>query len=198
MVPCVHWRQPSRYGTRWITAETLKERGWVKGTHFLKTKDWTFKPDSDVLTSIRLKGPSYDFKEGFWTDCNFILHIRNHQSIFCWWRFQFFSETPKNWCIHSKVITSSTSKFSFGNTCLRTEPSEVDIAKQMLLVLAQSESFPVKNNVLQNKTVQNIFFFAVHRFRWSSPFRFRRLFAVECNVKQSIILDSGHLIVMMF
>ena len=48
---------PEGTGTRGITAEALKKSVWVKGPFFLKTKGWPFKPPSDVLTSIQLKGP---------------------------------------------------------------------------------------------------------------------------------------------
>ena len=46
---------PAGTGTRGITADALKKSVWLKGPFFLKTKDWTFKAPSDVLTNIRLK-----------------------------------------------------------------------------------------------------------------------------------------------
>ena len=46
---------PADAGNRGKTAGALKKSGWVRGLHFLKTKIWFFKLDSEVLTSIRLK-----------------------------------------------------------------------------------------------------------------------------------------------
>ena len=60
--------------TRGITAEALKESGWVEGTVFVKTSDWPFKPDIEVIMSIRLKGSS-------------LVHFLSGK---------FFSKAPKN------------------------------------------------------------------------------------------------------
>ena len=84
------------------------------------------------------------------------------------------------------------------NSRLITEPSELELAKQKFLVLAQSESFPVEVNALHKKqslkSSRIAFFFAVHRSRPGglvrSTGRIRRLADVEFNVKHLIILDG--------
>ena len=63
---------PADTGTRGITAEALKESGWLKGPYFSKTKERPIKPDPQVLTSVRLKDPSYNFYEGIKQAATFI------------------------------------------------------------------------------------------------------------------------------
>ena len=50
---------PADTGTRGIAAETLKDSSWTQGPSFLKTSDWPFRPNIDVITKIKLKGHRY-------------------------------------------------------------------------------------------------------------------------------------------
>ena len=46
---------PADTGTRGIAAEALKDSSWTQGPSFLRTSDWPFRPNVDVITKIKLK-----------------------------------------------------------------------------------------------------------------------------------------------
>ena len=79
--------------TRRITAEALKESGWVEGPVFVKTSDWPFKPDIEVLTSIRLKGSSYDLNKSLNKLQNSLAHLK---PLVHFLSGKIFSKIPKN------------------------------------------------------------------------------------------------------
>ena len=54
---------PADTGTRDITADSLKQSSWVNGPTFLKTSDWPFNPNREVIEKTRLDGPVYDLNE---------------------------------------------------------------------------------------------------------------------------------------
>ena len=47
---------PADTCSRGIAAEALKDSSWTQGPSFLRTRDWPFCPNVEVVTKIRLKG----------------------------------------------------------------------------------------------------------------------------------------------
>ena len=62
---------PADTGTRGIAAEALKDSSWTQGPSFLRTSDWPFRPNVDVITKIKLKGPIDDVID---TATNFVIN----------------------------------------------------------------------------------------------------------------------------
>ena len=79
--------------TRRITAEALKESGWVEGLVFVKTSDRPYKPEIEVLTSIRLRGSSDDLNKSLNKLQNSLAHIR---PLVHFLSGTIFSKAPKN------------------------------------------------------------------------------------------------------
>ena len=131
-----------------IIAEALKKSGWVK-IPFLKTKDWRFKPDSEVLTSIRLKGPSNDLIEGIEKTANFICTSKTTDPVFVWKNFNSFPKLQK---IAAFKLRLSPHCRQNCNASSITKPSELELANQKLVVLAQSELFNVEVNALHKNS----------------------------------------------
>ena len=44
---------PADTGTRGIAAQALKDSSWTQGPSFLRTSDWPFRPNVDVITKIK-------------------------------------------------------------------------------------------------------------------------------------------------
>ena len=51
---------PADTGTRGISLEALRDSSWVIGPSIIRTTDWPFIPDEQVMNEICLKGSSCD------------------------------------------------------------------------------------------------------------------------------------------
>ena len=121
--------------------------------------------------------------------------------MFVWKIFCSFPKLQKNAAFKLKLSPHNRQNC---NTRSIVESIEIDLAKQKLLILAQSESFPVDVNALLKKQSLK----KSSRISSFSPFigpgglvrstgRIRRHADAAFNVKNPINLDSRHLLVMM-
>ena len=80
---------PADTGTRGIAAEALKYSSWIQGPSFLRTSDWPFRPNVDVITKIKLKGPIDDVID---TATNFVINPSVPEPVIKWKRYSSFSK----------------------------------------------------------------------------------------------------------
>ena len=78
---------PADTGTRGIAAEALKDSSWTQGPSFLRTSDWPFRPNVDVITKIKLKGPIDDVID---TATNFVINLSVPEPVIKWKRYSSF------------------------------------------------------------------------------------------------------------
>ena len=78
---------PADTGTRGIAAEALKDSSWTQGPSFLRISDWPFRPNVEVITKIKLKGPIDDVID---TATNFVINPSVSQPVIKWKRYNSF------------------------------------------------------------------------------------------------------------
>ena len=79
--------KPADTGTRGITNEALKDSSWTQCRSFLRTSDWPFRPNVDVITKIKLKGPIDDVID---TATNFVINPSVPEPVIKWKRYSSF------------------------------------------------------------------------------------------------------------
>ena len=71
---------PADTGTRGISSEPLKDSSWVRGPSILRTCDWPFKPNTDVIKKIQLKGPLCDIDTCLETASTFVVDASSEKA----------------------------------------------------------------------------------------------------------------------
>ena len=193
---------PADTGTRGISSEALKDSSWVRGPSILRTCDWPFKPNTDVIKKIQLKGPLCDIDTCLETASTFGVDASSEKapSIRLFKNWDKFSSIVKYKRVLAFMLRVLPSHNHFRTKTLEiTDPSELDIAEQKLIYLAQSESFPAEVKILQSdKRITK-----KSRIAKYSPFigpagilrstgRISRLVDTEFDSKHPIILDGRH------
>ena len=192
---------PADTGKRGLSADCLKESCWGKGPSFLLAKEWPFKPNWYVVSDI-LSMKSVD---GTIEKSTHALTSTSKQSepVFVWEKYSSF--TILHWYVCFMLRLLPKHKDFCGPTAQITDPAELAIAKDKLLLLAQSDLFSVAFKQLQSgKTLKRCC-----RIAGFSPFigpggiirstcRIQRLVKISFETMHTIILDSRHLLVKKF
>ena len=190
---------PADTGTRGIAAEALKDSSWTQGPRFLRTSDWPFRPNVDVITK-KLKGPIDDVID---TATNFVINPSVPEPVIKWKRYNSFLKLLRV----VAIILRLNPKFNHfrGTIANIVKPSEIDNSQQMLFLLSQKEAFPSEFKLLSSeKYVKNVSPIAT-----LSPFidpdgllrsigRFSRLSKLKFKNKYPIIPDGRHPLVKLF
>ena len=193
---------PADTGTRGISSEALKDSSWVRGPSILRTCDWPFKPNTDVIKKIQLKGPLCDIDTCLETASTFVVDASSEKapSIRLFKNWDKFSSIVKYKRVLAFMLRVLPSHKHFRTKTLEiTDPSELDIAEQKLIYLAQSESFPAEVKILQSDKLIT----KKSRIAKYSPFigpagilrstgRISRLVDTDFDSKHPIILDGRH------
>ena len=140
---------PADTGTRGVSSEALKDSSWVIGPSILKTTDWPFITDERVINKIRLKGPSCDVDNCLETSYSFVTDvtsIKHPKHGFNWERFSSFTRYKRVVAFMFWMLPSY--EHFCGKDIRTTDPTELDIAENKLIHLAQMESFPVELKTL--------------------------------------------------
>ena len=166
---------PADTGTRGISSEALKDSSWVIGTSILRTTDWPFIPDERVIKNIRLKGTSCDIDNCLETSSSFVTDvtsIKHPEDGFNWERLSSFTRYKRVVAFMLRMLPSH--KHFRGKDLRITNPTELDIAENKLVHLAQMESFPVELKTLTAgkpiKIVVKLHILAIYRSRWYYSF----------------------------
>ena len=193
---------PADTGTRGISSEALKDSSWVRGPSILRTCDWPFKPNTDVIKKIQLKGPLCDIDTCLETASTFVVDASSEKapSIRLFKSWDKFSSIVKYKRVLAFMLRVLPSHKHFRTKTLEiTDPSQLDIAEQKLIYLAQSESFPAEVKIIQSDKLIT----KKSRIAKYSPFigpagilrstgRISRLVDTDFDSKHPIILDGRH------
>ena len=172
----------------------------TQGPSFLRTSDWPFRPNVDVITKIKLKGPSDDVID---TATNFVINPSVPEPVIKWKRYSSFLKLLRV----VAFILQLNPKFNHfrGTIANIVKPSEIDNSQRMLFLLSQKEAFPSEFKLLSSeKYVKNVSPIAT-----LSPFidpdgllrsigRISRFSELEFKNKYPIILDGRHPLVKLF
>ena len=203
MVPCVEWRQPTDYGTRGITADSLKQSSWVNGPTFLKFSDRPFNPYREVTEKICLDGLVYDLNVGFEASSIFPCTAVSTDFAFPWEEYSAFSKI-KRLVAYMLRLSPKHRHFRSPDKAI-IDPAEPVIAEENFLQLSQLESFPAESKQLAAaKYVKKS-----SRISLYSPFigrnglirstgGFQRLSATAFETRHPIVLDSRHRLIQLF
>ena len=195
---------PADAGNRGMSAEVLQSSSWVRGSDFLRTKQFPFEPSTEVVNNIKL---GIVTKE---TDKTNTLAASVTKST---------KEPPPQLIPFDKYssyqellrITAYALRLLPSHECYRNadgsiiDPTELGEAERHLQYLVQGESFNAeRKNLLENKPVKRS-----SRIAPISPFigpnslirsagRIKRLVEVDFDVKHPIVLDARHAFVKLF
>ena len=193
---------PADDGTRGLSSEALQNSAWLRGPDFLRTSDFPFRPDTEVVSNIKLMRHAADPNpldscSALQSNClnpDFSIHLRKYSSY------------PKNLRIVTYVLRilprHATYRSVDGSI---VEHEEITAAEKKLQLLTQAESFPIELMQLRSsKKISKRSPIAAY-----SPFvgpggllrssdRIKRFTELEFSLKHLIILDGGHPLVYIF
>ena len=198
---------PADTGTRGISAESLKTSSWVNGPSLLKSSEWPFKPSIEVLKKIGLAGPACDPNEGLEQASNFsnVAQKQKQPILFAWEEFSSFRKLQR--MVAFLLRLSPKHRHYRTKVKEKTDPVELETAKQRLLLISQKESFEAEYLLLScDKTfkkssrsrIAQYALFMGPAFLIRSTGRIRRLVETEYDTKHPIILDGRHTLVKLF
>ena len=128
---------PADTATRGIAAEALKDSSWTQGPSFLRTSDWPFRPNVDVITKIKLKGPIDDVID---PATNFVINPSVPEPVIKWKRYSSFLKLLR---VVAFILRVNPKFNHFRGTIANiVKPSEIDNSQRMLFLLSQKEAFP--------------------------------------------------------
>ena len=132
---------PADAGRRGLSSEALQNSAWLPGPDFLRTSDFPFCPDTEVVSNIKLKGHAADPNpldncSALQSNClnsDFGVHLRKYNLY------------PKLFPIVVyvlRVLPRHTTYRSVDRNIV--EPEEITAAEKKLQLLTQAESFPIE------------------------------------------------------
>ena len=197
---------PADAGTRGLSAEVLQSSSWVRGPDFLRTKQFPFVPNTDVVDNIKLGVVTKEQDD----DCISSLAASvtkppKEQSINLI-PFDKFSSYQKLLLVTAYVLRLLPSHESYRNVDGSIANSvELDEAERHLQYLVQGESFNTeRKDLLDNKSVKRSSRIA-HFTPFIGPYglirssgRLRRLVEIDFDTKHPIVLDARHTFVKLF
>ena len=193
-------RNPADAGTRGLTIDALRESNWLLGPEFLKTLEWPFIPNIDILLQIKQSTDKTD-EHQLPIVASVFSGNRESNMIFNWERYSSFSKLVR--------ITVYILRLHLNRRHNRTnaieDPFELEEAELKLFFVSQREAFSNEFDALQKQ--QNIS--KSSRIVSLSPFvgpngvlrctgRTRRLNVSDFDAKHPIILDGRHPLVKLF
>ena len=182
-----------------MSAEVLQSSSWVRGSDFLRTKQFPFEPSTEVVKNIKLDIVANETDE---TNTSLAASVTKSTK-----------EPPPRLIPFDKYssyqkllqVTAYALRLLPSHECYRTadgtiiDPTELDEAERHLQYLVQGESFSAeRKDLLESTSVKRSSRIAVF-----SPFvgpnrlirlagRIKRLVEVHFDVKYPIVLDARH------
>ena len=195
---------PADAVTRGMSAEVLQSSSWLRGLDFLRTKQFPFVPNTDVVDNIKL-GVVTKKQDSISSLAASVTNPPMEQSIKLI-PFDRFSSYQKLLRVTAYVLRLLPSHESYRTVdgCI-ADPVELDEAKRHLQYLVQGESFNTERRDLpDNKSVKRSCriaqftpFIGPHGLIHSSG-RLRRLVEIDFDTKHTIVLDARHTFVKLF
>ena len=190
---------PADVGTRDMSAEVLQSSSWVRGSDFLRTKQFTFEPSTEVVNNIKL---GIVIKETDKTNTSLAASVTKSikeppPQLIPFDKYSSYQKMPR--------ITANALHLLPSHECYRNadgsiiDHTELDEAERHFQYLVQGESFNAeRKDLLENKPVKRS-----SRIAPFSPFigpnrlirsagRIKRLVEVDFDVKHPIVLDARH------
>ena len=197
---------PADAGTPGKSAEFLQSSSWVRGPDFLRTKQFPFVPNTEVVDNIKLgvltKEQDDDSISPLAASVTKPLKEKSINLI----PFVKFTSYQKLFRVTAYVLRLLPSHESYRNVdCSIADPVEHDEAERHLQCLIQGESFNTeKRDLLDNKSARRS-----SRIAQFTPFigppglirssgRLRRLVEIDFDTKHPIVLDARHNFVKLF
>ena len=197
---------PADAGTRGMTAEVLQSSSWVRGPEFLRTKQFPYNPNTDVVDNIKLGVVTKEQDDySISSLAASVTKPPKEQSVNLI-PFDKFSSDQKLFLVTAYVIRLLPSHESYRtvNGSI-ADPVELEEAELHLQYLVQGGSFNTeRKDLLGNKSVKRS-----SRILQFTPFiwphglirssgRLRRLVEIDFDTKHPIVLDACHTVVKLF
>ena len=189
---------PADAGTRGLSSEALQNSAWLRGPDVLRTSDFPFRPDTEVVSNIKLKRHAADPKP--LDNCSALLSNCLNSDV------SIYLHSSKLLRIVAYVLRilprHATYRSVDGNI---VEPGEITAAEKKLQLLTQAESFLIELMQLRSsKKISKRSPIAAY-----SPFvgpaglirssgRIKPFSDLEFSLKHPIILDGRHPLVYIF
>ena len=191
---------PADAGTRGMSAEILQSSSWVRGPDFLRTKQFPFVPNTDVVDNIKLGVVTKEQDDDSISSlAASVTNSPKEQSINLI-PFDKFSSYQKLLRVTAYVLRLLPSHESYRTVDGSiADPVELDEAERHLQYLVQGESFNTeRKDLLDNKSVKKSCriaqftpFIGPHGLIRSSG-RLRRLVEIDFDTRHPIVLDARH------
>ena len=189
---------PADAGTRGLSAKALLQSSWLIGPKFLKTNEWPFKPSGDFRLKLKQAKPDPTDEPSTET-CTLLSETQDaNAKTFEWQKYGSYEKLLRIAAYVLRLL--SRNKDHKTNSCVITDPAELENSEQRLLYLTQAESFHAEksNNLLKSTPLSKSS--KIVRF---SPFigpngllppsgRTRLLETATFDVKHPILLDARH------
>ena len=194
---------PADAGTRGMSAEVLHVSSWVRGPDFLRTKQYPFVPNTDVVDNIKLGVVTKEKDDD--SISSLAASVTKPQSIHLipfdkFWSYQkLFRVTA----YMLRLLPSHENYFTVDGSLV--DPVELDEAERHLQYLVQGESFDIeRKDLLDNESVkrssgitQFTTFIGPHGLIRSSG-QLLRLVEIDFDTKHRIVLNACHTFVKVF
>ena len=132
---------PAEAGTRGLSSEALQNSAWLRGPDFLRTSDFPFRPDTEVVSNIKLKRQAADPNplgncsalQSNSLNSDFSIHLRKYSSY------------PKFLRIVAYVLPILPRHATYRSVDGKiVEPEEITAAEKKRQLFTQAESFPIE------------------------------------------------------
>ena len=122
---------PAAADTRGLSADALKYGSWFNGPEFLRTRDFPFQVDNNVLQSIKKKKVEQQVFA-------FVATSKVSKALFNWSKFTGYSKIPR---IMAYILLLLPKHRHFCTQQQITDALELNLSERKLLLLSQKESF---------------------------------------------------------
>ena len=188
---------PADAVTRGMSAEVLQSSSWVRGPDFLRTKQFPFVPNSDVVDNIKLGVVTKEQDDDSISSlAASVTKPPKEQSInlIAFDKFSSYQKLPRVTAYVLRLLPSHESYRTVDGSI--ADPVELDEAERHLQYLVQGESFNTeRKDLLDNKSVtkssriaQFTPFIGLHGLIRSSD-RLQQLGEINFDTKHPIVLD---------
>ena len=193
-------------GTRGMSAEVLQSSSWVRGPDFLRTKQFPFPPNTDVVDNIKLGAVTKEQDDDSISSLAASVTKPPKEQSINLIPFNKFSSYQKLLRVTAYVLRLLPSHESYRTVDGSIADSvELDEAERHLQYLVQGESFNTeRKDLFDNKSVKKS-----SRIAQFTPFigpqglirssgRLRRLVEIDFDTRHPIVLDARHIFVKLF
>ena len=177
--------------------KNLLQSSWLSGPKFLKTNEWPFKPSGGFRLKLKQTKPDPTDEQST-ESCTMLSETQLATAkTFEWQKYGSYEKLLRIAAYVLRLLSRNRDYRT--NSCVITDPAELENSEQRLLYLTQAESFHAeKNNLLKSTPLSKTS--KIVRF---SPFigpngllrasgRTRLLETAIFDVKHSILLDARH------